>query len=262
MVKVIFCDLDDTLLRPCTKEVLKEDEKAIERWILQGNRFVLATARHHSFLDKLHNYHYDFDCVGWNGAEIYKDHQIMKQYFFSFQEFLQIYQAMERYKINVKITNTNNEYIFGSLHQYTYQMFKDDPIKILDVNVDQYIQSQNLPIIHINYIFPTKNLHRQFYEDYQKKGLESLYSCKVTSDHSFDITKKEATKEKGIEIYLQLIEEPIELFATIGDSLNDIGMFKMSPWSFCMSHGHQEAKKNANYIVETVSQAIEILERK
>ena len=49
MDKIIFCDLDDTLLRPETKEILNEDIQAIQYWIAKKNSFVLCTARHHTF---------------------------------------------------------------------------------------------------------------------------------------------------------------------------------------------------------------------
>ncbi|MBM6798716.1 HAD hydrolase family protein, partial [Coprobacillus cateniformis] len=80
MVKVIFCDLDDTLLQPKTKEITYQDQQSIKRWLDSGHLFVLATARHHSFLnnisDKFHEF--DFDCIGWNGAEIYMNHKVTK----------------------------------------------------------------------------------------------------------------------------------------------------------------------------------------
>ena len=40
MDKIIFCDLDDTLLRPETKEILNEDIQAIQYWI--AKRIVLC----------------------------------------------------------------------------------------------------------------------------------------------------------------------------------------------------------------------------
>ena len=75
MDKVIFCDLDDTLLRPETKEILNEDVQAIQYWIAKKNSFVLCTARHHTFLNNITQKlkQYDFDCIGWNGAEIYME---------------------------------------------------------------------------------------------------------------------------------------------------------------------------------------------
>ena len=53
MDKIIFCDLDDTLLRPETKEILNEDIQAIQYWIAKKNSFVLCTARHHTFLNNI-----------------------------------------------------------------------------------------------------------------------------------------------------------------------------------------------------------------
>ncbi len=264
MIKVIFCDLDDTLLTPITKEISNEDIEAIHRWLSQGNDFVIATARHHSFLRKTTHVMDDFDCIGWNGAEIYLKHKTVQLLPFQNEQVLEIYENMKQYKTYAKVTNIHNEYIFGSMDFYNKDIFQDEFCTILNKDIDHYLNRNSLPIVHINYIFPTTQLHYQFYKDYQnnKNINKQLYSCKITSKFSFDITVKQATKEDGIQTYLQYIDIPIHQIATIGDSLNDIGMFKLTKYSFCMSHGHEEAKKKANYVVKSVSEAIRILERK
>ena len=61
MIKVIFCDLDDTLLTPKKKDVKITDIEAIRRWLERGNQFVIATARHHTFLNKITDKMEDFD---------------------------------------------------------------------------------------------------------------------------------------------------------------------------------------------------------
>lgn len=264
MDKVIFCDLDDTLLRPETKEILNEDVQAIQYWIAKKNSFVLCTARHHTFLNNITQKlkQYDFDCIGWNGAEIYMDHKVVCLYPFSNIQFLDIYKGMYKYKDYAKVTNIDNEYIYGKLSSYTANMFKKDPNKVIHQTIDEYILTDYKPIIHINYIFPNQQLHKEFYEDYQKNILdhEKLYQCKVTSDYSYDITQKQATKEQGINQYLKLNNIPKNNTIAIGDSLNDIGMFEFCHTSFCMTHGYEEAKQKATYVVDNIKEAIDILE--
>lgn len=118
MDKVIFCDLDDTLLRPETKEILNEDVQAIQYWIAKKNSFVLCTARHHTFLNNITQKlkQYDFDCIGWNGAEIYMDHKVVCLYPFSNIQFLDIYKDMYKYKDYAKVTNIDNVYIYENYH--------------------------------------------------------------------------------------------------------------------------------------------------
>lgn len=69
-----------------------------------------------------------------------------------------------------------------------------------------------------------------------------------------------ATKEKGIQAYLEYNNIPITDAAVIGDSQNDIGMMQLVQKSFCMQHGHPKAKKAAYKVVCSVSEAIECLE--
>lgn len=264
MNQIIFCDLDDTLLRPKTKEVLDEDVEAIKRWINNKNKFVLCTARHHTFLNNITTKFksIDFDCIGWNGAEIYMNHKVICLYPFTNNQFLEIYHGMYKYKDYAKVTNIDNEYIFGKLSSYTTFMFQNDPNKILSQTIDEYIQNDYKQIIHINYIFPNKQKHHEFYEDYQKNILSGTnhYQCKETSDYSYDITQQQATKEHGIYQYLKLNNIPQKNTIAIGDSLNDIGMFHFCHMSFCMVHGHEVAKKQATYRVKNIKDVINILE--
>lgn len=265
MEKVIFCDLDDTLLRPATKDILDEDILAIEQWIAKKNKFVLCTARHHTYLNNISQKlkQYNFDCIGWNGAEIYINQKIVCLYPFLNTQFLEIYKKMYKYKNYMKITNIDNEYIYGQLFSYTQDMFKNDPNKVIPKTIDDYILTDYKPIIHINYIFPMRQLHKEFYSDYQKniQNHKKLFQCKVTSDYSYDITQNKATKKEGISQYIKMNNIPKNNTIAIGDSLNDIGMFEICHTSFCMIHGNEKAKQKATYIVKNIRNAIEILEK-
>ncbi len=75
---------------------------------------------------------------------------------------------MYKYKDYAKVTNIDNEYIYGKLSFYTANMFKKDSNKVIHQTIDEYILIDYKPIIHINYIFLNQQLHKEFYEDYQK----------------------------------------------------------------------------------------------
>lgn len=265
MIKVIFCDLGDTLLTPKKKDVKITDIEAIRRWLERGNQFVIATARHHTFLNKITDKmeDFDFDYIGWNGAEIVLKQKTVKLLPFTKNDVIDIYRNMEKFKMYIKATNINNEYIFESANTYVENLFLNEPCEISNQSLDEYLNEDNPPIIHINYIFPNKNLHQEFYDEYLKnrKINKELYSCKITSEFSYDINVKDATKEMGIQSYLKLNRIPIDQIASIGDSLNDIGMFKLSKYSFCMKHGNEEAKSISSYVINGVNEAIEIIER-
>lgn len=264
MVKIIFCDLDDTLLQPKTKDITYQDQQSIKRWLKCGHIFALATARHHSFLnnitDKLCDY--DFDCIGWNGAEIYMNHEVVRLYPFSSYELNELYQKMSKYKSMLKVTNTENMYIFGEIGSYPYQLFCNEQNKnqkIYPYPLEEYLRNEKYPIIHINYIFTTPQEAFQFSKAYHNVFQDSLLQCQVTSPTSFDITMPIATKEQGIQTYLEINDIPIEDVAVIGDSQNDIGMMKLVQNSFCMTHGDKKAQRAAARIVDSVSAAIEYL---
>ena len=61
---------------------------------------------------------------------------------------------------------------------------------------------------------------------------------------------------------LELMElkgyKPTEV-AVIGDSMNDITMLQVTPYSFAMSHSDKIVKESSHYIVKSVAEAIEIV---
>ena len=61
---------------------------------------------------------------------------------------------------------------------------------------------------------------------------------------------------------LELMElkgyRPTEV-ATIGDSMNDISMLQVTPYSFAMSHSDNIIKQSSHYIVKSVAEAIEMV---
>ena len=75
---------------------------------------------------------------------------------------------MQKFKMYIKATNINNEYIFESANTYIESLFLNEPCKISNQSLDEYLNEDNPPIIHINYIFPNKNLHQEFYDEYLK----------------------------------------------------------------------------------------------
>lgn len=153
-------------------------------------------------------------------------------------------------------------YIFGEIDSYAYHLF-DSEIKhqcIYPYSINEYLRNKNKPIVHVNYIFQTAQQAQYFIKDYQQLFKEDFLQCKVTSPTSFDLTMPNATKEKGIQAYLEYNNIPITDAAVIGDSQNDIGMMQLVQKSFCMQHGHPKAKKAAYKVVCSVSEAIECLE--
>lgn len=262
MIRIIFCDLDDTLLQPKTKELSDQDRDAVIHWIETGHLFVLATARHHTFLKQVTSQleQYDFDCVGWNGAEIYMNRKVIRQYPFSQQSLYCLIKELEEYSDFLKVTNLNNEMLLRNYDVYKDILLSDDIV--LSMSLKDYLNANaNLPITHINYVFDSFEKTNEFYQKYIQSETIQYYqlNCKRTSMTSYDITAHQATKERGIQTYAELKKVPLSQIAVIGDSLNDIGMMRLTSHSFCMNHGDVKAKENASYIVNSVEEAITYL---
>lgn len=81
----------------------------------------------------------------------------------------------------------------------------------------------------------------------------------VSEEGCLDIMPKNISKGNALLILLKHLQLKPEEIACIGDSFNDIPMFKLTPNSFAMSHAHEDVKKEAAYVVETVSEAVKMI---
>jgi hydroxymethylpyrimidine pyrophosphatase-like HAD family hydrolase len=70
-----------------------------------------------------------------------------------------------------------------------------------------------------------------------------------------EITAKNVSKGEA----LKHISRDYNLIIAIGDSGNDISMFKEASLSFCMSHAPENVKKHASYVVDSFKDAVECL---
>lgn len=67
---------------------------------------------------------------------------------------------------------------------------------------------------------------------------------------SLEITKKNVNKGNGLNDFCNQYKIAKDEVIVVGDSYNDVSMFKMFPHSFCMSHADDEVKKYANHIID------------
>lgn len=70
------------------------------------------------------------------------------------------------------------------------------------------------------------------------------------TDGSIEVTSKGVTKGQGLTDFCNEYKIDKNDVIVIGDSYNDVSMFKTFPHSFCMSHASDEVKKYANHIVD------------
>ena len=87
------------------------------------------------------------------------------------------------------------------------------------------------------------------------KHIESYVSSKYT----IDITNKDNSKGNAINELCKARGISLKDIFVIGDSYNDISMFKITDNSFVMSEADDFVKNKAKNVVSSVKEAIEII---
>ena len=85
-----------------------------------------------------------------------------------------------------------------------------------------------------------------------KKKMEPYYTCIERGYTMLELVKKGCSKAKGMEILLNHLSVPREETLAIGDSTNDLPMFRAAGHTVCMGGGMEEAKQQAEFITDTV----------
>ncbi len=81
----------------------------------------------------------------------------------------------------------------------------------------------------------------------------------ISEPRCLDIMPKNISKGNALRSLMNHLDVQPEETACFGDAFNDIPMFRLTPYSFVMSHAHPDVKKEARYIVDSVSEAVQII---
>lgn len=264
MIKILFSDLDGTLLYDQghdTYPVTIANKEAIQRLQKAGIRFAVATSRSFYFLNQLME-EADFDTVAFNGNQVWADKKMMDCAHFTRQEIEKICDYTHAYSKETRIffVNQDNDLLFVDIQMPMVQGYIENRLgkyqdhrEILEVSILDY-KKEDIQAILCTYA-------SQEAADAARKRLEGYSEITVinTGERTFTLTKENRTKVSGIKKIAKFYGIKDDEVAVIGDSYNDIAMFEHFSCSFCMRHAKPEIQQKACKIVDSVSEAIDIL---
>jgi len=257
MFKYLFSDIDGTLLQ----NGMFHDEtiKKIHKFINEGNQFILATGRIDSDIKAIQkklaiNPPYR---ISQNGAVITKGDEVIHEVGIPTSNLQKLtdylFNAMEKYNFILEVSfqqlrYSNKKRPTGINHAFTTPVMHDDKLK--DRALDD-------PILFL-VLSEDESCFTEIAEHIQK-NFSRLQAVK-TSEGCLEILHRQATKGNGIEIVLRdlgiLSKEHIYV---VGDSYNDISMFKKFKNSFVMSTSPNDVEKHANYRVNVVGEVVDFI---
>lgn len=255
-MKILASDFDGTLLK--NEKISQNDIEAIERFIGYGNKFIISTGRSFGGMRKIfddYKINYDY-LVLCNGAVVLdSEHKVLKK------ETLNV-EALE----DIMSNHCKRDDIFIVL---------DDGENIIMAD-DKDLSKKKFLVEYATKIVPFKNICKHLDEaiilsiSSKDESIELIEKIRneILEKHGdtveafrntyyLDIVPKGCSKGNGIKSVLSSLDEKFEGLYTIGDSWNDISMFKIADKSFTFNEVEEELKKHADKIVDSVHKCIE-----
>ncbi|MEH7222364.1 HAD family hydrolase [Bacillus sp. JJ1566] len=253
---MIISDLDGTLLQE-DNTVKHDDAKALKHALQEGLQISIATGRMDSEIKEvLKSIGQNFHRISQNGAFASTiDEKSIFSRTFTTEVAELIYKNVLDPKFvtivcnyDTNYTHENNEYVEDIQKRMFHPIIIDPEIST------KFNEVKPSKITLIGFENDIIDIHGKLSNAY--KNEIDLY---ISEKHVLDIMPKKISKGNAVKKLLDDLAIKSEEVACIGDSFNDIPMFRLTPFSFAMSTAHDDVKKEANYIVESVAEAVELI---
>ena len=268
-IKKIFCDIDGTLLHSgnlikdlnnsAKFNIPKRNIKMINK--LDDIEFNLASGRIEENinmftkrLDKEVTYK-----ISMNGSVVTKNNEII------FENKIKNKQAIK----TCKYLDDNNlfYFLFTSKGIFTgnkkirnpiakkIRKWVGVPIKSDNITAQDLLKDKKVTVYKFSINFNVSWYNLSDIVEKLNKEFPKMYITE-SSKYSIDINSNNISKGEIIKKICKKDKVKLEEIAVIGDSGNDLSMFELTPYSFCINHASDDVKDEANYIVHNVAEAI------
>lgn len=264
MIKLVFSDVDGTFVREDEYghyTISKENREAVEQAQKSGIHFALATGRPIDFIPRTYGKKYTYDTVGYTGAYVFANQEVLYQSTFTYEEALTISKAISYQDAVLLCITPNNDYIFNRPEKWAIEEFESDN------NVPDHRQIFTIPLEEYQYlneaeefcslvlICPKLELLQELVNTIMLQVGHS-YDPVQTRRDGFSFMKKGISKASGIQCMAEYYHIPIHEIAVFGDSNNDVEMFDFIEESYGMKDSRPIILQKAKYIVESVSEGL------
>lgn len=241
--KIIFIDLDGTLIDKGNRNVIKSTIEALEKAKENGHRIVLSTGRPPVLFHGIDK-HLDINSyISCNGHYVVYDSKVIYSNPINNEYITELVKFSKQEKIDLSMQN-DSEFILESEYDTLYKKFSDN-------------FNMQYPILNSGYYKLMDVYQIGFYydkEDYDKynkmfPNLAFHYSCK----YGLDVNAKGGMKELGLQKIVDYLGYNIEDTIAIGDGYNDIGMIKLAGVGVAMGNAPDDVKKHADLIARNVN---------
>ena len=251
MYKIIFIDIDGTL-RNDRKEITEKTKEAIHKVVEKGMHVAICSGRPGKYVEEVSkassasNY-----VIACNGGEIY-DYEEKKMIYVNAlenEEVITLWHMAERYDVQL-IMISNGKRIVRKQTDDETDIILEESIEnfVIDNPVTQCVFS-SMELESIQSIKKEINL--------KNLGIVNLSKCLINNElpkerpFFLDVTCKGTSKGEAIKKLCKYLKIDLKDSVAIGDSYNDITMFKAVGHSVAMGNAPEDIKRIVDEVTDT-----------
>mgnify|MGYP003291352748 CR=1 FL=1 len=251
-MKLIVCDIDNTLLKMGETKFKKEVIDTINKLLLEGHAFCLASGRPFLGIKKYLDIFVPgkkFAICG-NGAVVYDyNHNLINETAMKLQDFYELYDKYYRDDITFYAYDDKNNLLVFKEDKYTdYEVQENKIIKVFDINNRDNFD-KNLKIHKIMFACDESiNKNLKLSDEELKR-----FSTSRSSSYYFEILANNASKGHQVEKLRSYLGIDRNEVFTFGDNTNDLTMIEMFN-GVAVNNAVDEVKTKAKYITKSVEE--------
>lgn len=258
MIKLLVSDLDHTLLTyENDKTLIKDyDLEVLRRLQDQGIKVIVASGRDHGFIRNcLSSYDLSLDVIGANGSTAVINDEVIISHLVDVDALKMVYEYVVSTYPNIYMKASsidNQEYRHDTLVKMRYRDVYQP------ISLKQFLMMEDIKVNRFVVSSEQQELFLEVMADLKDK-FSAYFEINQSSSHLMDITPKGIDKGKTVKDVIAYLGFDKSEVASIGDSPNDISMFKNTSISFAMVNGHHDVLNAADHIVDRFADVYEYL---
>lgn len=276
MPKLFAIDLDGTLFYPKKRIrlVSKENVAFLKFAISKGHQVVFVTSRNRIFVEKvLKEINLDIDFVCRNGCMVIHNHEIILDQSMTSQDVEDVTKYIQtkyqRFMFSIDTKNESN-IVFTS----NYVWYLDLIYRLYYLLQGRYREAYKkdndyfMKQVHGDAIIQRLLIYFGISKQGKKVALEESKKLKKKFPHLeiawinglIEVATLGTNKATALNLLINKKGIQPKDVVVVGDSGNDIPMFKAFSQSYCMEHAHPEVKKHAKHLIKRVHNLKKIIE--
>ena len=261
-IKLLVCDMDGTLTyeenenaayTPSKKGLPERNHQAITQFIEEGGLFCVATGRLLADVqavlgDELFGKSYK---IAQNGSfALDTTGNLLAKDYFSKEQSQRIYKKLRALDLPFACSTMDQHTYEKQVTAHVMQQVFGDVVTMVQVSerTSHPEHPANICVVREE----SQDLRADLKKLQEVLSGEDL-NFQITSPHTIDINPLSVNKGNAVGALVRQLGLEVEEVAVVGDSYNDLSMFKRFPHTFAMAHAEADVKAHARYQVRMVA---------